>query len=127
MAPAAGEPPLPDDALARIDTLDHRLTAIERWAGMRPDLDELDQEIALVCREKEAAIDRQDFEAAAATRDKEKQLLAARAARERGLRAHEPIVDGSHFICNLSQAGICLRRTCACQPLPHSADPWPHR
>ena len=79
-----GERPLPDDALARIDTLDHRLAAIERWAGMRPDLDELDQEIALVCREKEAAIDRQDFEAAAATRDKEKQLLAARAARERG-------------------------------------------
>ncbi len=77
-------PPLPDDALARIDTLDHRLAAIERWAGMRPDLDELDQEIALVCREKEAAIDRQDFEAAAATRDKEKQLLAARAAREKG-------------------------------------------
>ena len=75
---------LPDDALARIDTLDHRLAAIERWAGMRPDLDELDQEIALVCREKEAAIDRQDFEAAAATRDKEKQLLAARAAREKG-------------------------------------------
>jgi ATP-dependent Clp protease ATP-binding subunit ClpA len=76
-------PPLPDDALARIDTLDHRLAAIERWAGMRPDLDELDQEIALACREKEAAIDRQDFEAAAATRDKEKQLLAVRAAREK--------------------------------------------
>ena len=34
-------------------------------------------------REKEAAIDRQDFEAAAALRDKEKQLLAARAAREK--------------------------------------------
>ena len=67
MGPASGRvPPLPDDALARIDTLDHRLAAIERWAGMRPDLDELDQEIALVCREKEAAIDRQDFEAAAA-------------------------------------------------------------
>jgi ClpA/ClpB-like protein len=31
---------LPDDALARIDTLDHRLAAIERWTGMRPDLDE---------------------------------------------------------------------------------------
>ena len=75
---------LPDDALARIDTLDHRLAAIERWAGMRPDLDELDQEIALACREKEAAIDRQDFEAAVVTRDKEKQLLAVRAARERG-------------------------------------------
>jgi ATP-dependent Clp protease ATP-binding subunit ClpA len=76
-------PSLPDDALARIDTLDRRLAAIERWAGMRPDLDELDQEIALARREKEAAIDRQDFDAAAATRDKQKQLLAARAARER--------------------------------------------
>jgi ATP-dependent Clp protease ATP-binding subunit ClpA len=73
----------PDDALARIDALDHRLAALERWAGMRPDLGELDQEIALAGREKEAAIDRQDFVAAAATRDKEKQLLAARAAREK--------------------------------------------
>ena len=76
-------PPLPDDALARIDALDHRLAAIERWAGMRPDLDELDQEIALVCREKEAAIDRQDFEASVALRDQEKQLLAARARQEK--------------------------------------------
>ena len=50
---------------------------------MRPDLDDLDQEIAQVRREKEAAIDRQDFEAAAALRDKEKQLLAARADREK--------------------------------------------
>src|SRR5580700_5463773 len=38
-------PSLPDDALARIDTLDKRLAAIERWAGIRPDLDEVDQEI----------------------------------------------------------------------------------
>jgi ATP-dependent Clp protease ATP-binding subunit ClpC len=49
---------------------------------MRPALDDLDQEIAQVRREKEAAIDRQDFDTAAATRDKEKQLLAARAGRE---------------------------------------------
>jgi ATP-dependent Clp protease ATP-binding subunit ClpA len=74
---------LPEDALARIDTLDHRLAAIERWAGMRPDLGELEQEITQVRREKEAAIDRQDFDVAAATRDKEKQLLAARADREK--------------------------------------------
>ncbi len=75
--------PLLDDALARIDALDHRLAAIERWAGIRPGRDELDQEIAQVRREKEDAIDRQDFEAAAATRDKETRLLAARAAREK--------------------------------------------
>ena len=50
---------------------------------MRPDLDDLDQEIARVRREKEAAIDRQDFEAAAPLRDQEKQLLTARAGREK--------------------------------------------
>jgi len=72
-----------DDALARIDALDRRLAALEGWVGLRPDLDDLVQEIAQVRREKEAAIDRQDFEAAAALRDKERQLLAARTAREK--------------------------------------------
>src|SRR6266536_4709275 len=72
-----------DEALARIDALDRRLVAIERWVGLRPDLDDLAQEIAQVRSEKEAAIDRQDFEAAAALRDKERQLLGARAAREK--------------------------------------------
>ena len=50
---------------------------------MRPDLDDLDQEIVHVRREKEAAIDRQDFAASVALRDKEKQLLIARASREK--------------------------------------------
>jgi hypothetical protein len=74
---------LVDDVLARMDALDRRLAAVERWVGMRPDLDDLDQEIAQVRREKEAAVDRQDFEAAVTLRDKEKQLLAARAGREK--------------------------------------------
>ena len=30
-----------DDALARIDSLDRRLAAIEHWSGLRPDLDDL--------------------------------------------------------------------------------------
>ena len=75
--------PLPDDALTRVDSLDRRLAAIERWVGLRPNLDDLDQEIARVRREKEAAIDGQDFELSAALRDKEKQLLAARTGREK--------------------------------------------
>jgi ATP-dependent Clp protease ATP-binding subunit ClpA len=70
------------DAVARIDALDRRLAAIERWVGMRPDSDDVDQEIAQMRREKEAAIESQDFENAAALRDKEKELLAARARRE---------------------------------------------
>ena len=75
--------PLPGDALTRIDSLDRRLAAIERWVGLRPDLDDLDQEIARVRREKEAAIDRQDFEVSVALRDQERQLLAARAGQEK--------------------------------------------
>src|SRR5215831_19360506 len=74
---------LMDDALAQIEALDQRLAAIERWAGMRPDLAEVDQQIAQVRRQKEAAIDTQDFETAAGLRDKEKRLLAARAGKEK--------------------------------------------
>jgi ATP-dependent Clp protease ATP-binding subunit ClpA len=72
-----------EDAPTRIELLDHRLAAIERWVGLRPDLDDLDQQIAQVCREKEGAADRQDFEVAAELRDKEQQLRAARADREK--------------------------------------------
>jgi ATP-dependent Clp protease ATP-binding subunit ClpA len=71
-----------DDVLARVGLLDRRLAAIERWVGMRPELDDLDQEIAQARREKDAAIDRGDFEAAVARRGEEKQGRAARAARE---------------------------------------------
>ena len=42
-----------------------------------PDLREFDEKIADVRREKESAIDAQDFEKAARLRDEEKQLLAA--------------------------------------------------
>jgi ATP-dependent Clp protease ATP-binding subunit ClpA len=76
-------PRLVDEALARVDSLDARLVAIERWVGMRPDLDDLDDQIAQLRREKEAAIDRQEFDAAAALRDKEKQLLARKDEREK--------------------------------------------
>jgi hypothetical protein len=75
--------PLPGDALTRAGSVDRRLAAIERWVGLGPDLDALDQEIARVRRDKEAAIDRQDFDASAALRDQEKQLMAARASQEK--------------------------------------------
>jgi ATP-dependent Clp protease ATP-binding subunit ClpC len=74
---------LPDDAFAWFDALDRRLTALERWVGMQPDLDDLDQAIAQVRRDKEAAVDRQDSQAATTLRGKEKQLLADRADREK--------------------------------------------
>jgi ATP-dependent Clp protease ATP-binding subunit ClpA len=73
----------PGDALAWAGALDRRLTALERWVSMEPDLEDLDREIAQVRRDKEAAVDRQDSRAATALRDKEKQLLATRADREK--------------------------------------------
>ena len=52
-----------------------------------PDLREFDERIADVRREKESAIDAQDFEKAASLRDKEKKLLAEKAKREREWKA----------------------------------------
>ena len=66
----------PGDLPALLDSLDQRLAAIERWVGIRPDLRDLDEEIARVRHDKEAAIDAQDFKTAAALRDKERQLVA---------------------------------------------------
>jgi hypothetical protein len=74
---------LPEEVLAWFGALDRRLTALERWMGVQPDLEDLDREIAQLRREKEAAVDRQDFGAAAASRAREKQLLAVRADREK--------------------------------------------
>ena len=74
---------LPGEAVARFDALEWRLTALERWVSMRPDLEGLDQQIARVRRDQEAAIERQDSQAATVLRDKEKQLLADRADREK--------------------------------------------
>ena len=72
-----------DDALARFGPVDQRLAALERWTGLGPDLDDLDQEIAHIRREKESAIDSQDFEAAAALRDKEREVIDRRISREK--------------------------------------------
>src|SRR5438445_2106434 len=52
-----------------------------------PDLREFDEKIANVRREKESAIDAQDFEKAASLRDKEKTLLGEKAAREKEWKA----------------------------------------
>ncbi len=68
--------------LDRVDSMDSRLTALERRVGTGPDVRDLDQEIAQVCLDKESAIDVQDFETAAELRDRERQLLGRRAARQ---------------------------------------------
>jgi len=72
---------LPDKAIDLIDEAGSRLR-IRRMTAP-PDLREFDDRIAEVRREKESAIDAQDFEKAAALRDREKQLLGEKAQRER--------------------------------------------
>ena len=76
---------LPDKAIDLIDEAGSRLR-IRRMTAP-PDLREFDERIADVRREKESAIDAQDFEKAAALRDNEKTLLAEKATREREWKA----------------------------------------
>jgi ATP-dependent Clp protease ATP-binding subunit ClpC len=76
---------LPDKAIDLIDEAGARLR-IRRMTAP-PDLRELDDRIASIRREKESAIDSQDFEKAASLRDTEKQLLAQRVEREKSWKA----------------------------------------
>jgi ATP-dependent Clp protease ATP-binding subunit ClpC len=76
---------LPDKAIDLIDEAGSRLR-IRRMTAP-PDLREFDDRIANVRRDKESAIDAQDFEKAAALRDQEKKLLAEKVEREREWKA----------------------------------------
>jgi ATP-dependent Clp protease ATP-binding subunit ClpC len=76
---------LPDKAIDLIDEAGSRMR-IRRMTAP-PDLREFDERIAAVRREKESAIDAQDFEKAASLRDREKTLLAQKADREREWKA----------------------------------------
>ena len=56
--------------LSRIDAVERRLSILEQRVGTRPDLRELDRELAQVRRDKKAAIEAQDFEKTAALGDR---------------------------------------------------------
>src|ERR671917_333906 len=72
---------LPDKAIDLIDEAGARMR-IRRMTAP-PDLREFDEKIANVRRDKESAIDAQDFEKAASLRDREKTLLGEKAQREK--------------------------------------------
>ena len=76
---------LPDKAIDLIDEAGARMR-IRRMTAP-PDLRDFDEKIAQVRRDKESAIDAQDFERAAQLRDKEKKLLAQKAQREKEWKA----------------------------------------
>jgi ATP-dependent Clp protease ATP-binding subunit ClpC len=76
---------LPDKAIDLIDEAGARMR-IRRMTAP-PDLRDFDEKIAAVRRDKESAIDAQDFERAAKLRDTEKQLLIKKSEREKQWKA----------------------------------------
>ena len=81
-ATGRGKRKLLSELRGRLDSLEWRLSVLEQRVGTAPDLAQLDQEITQVRRDKESAIDAQDFENAAVLRDREQQLLGDKAARQ---------------------------------------------
>jgi len=82
----------PDSETARrLDALAVRVAAVERWTGMKPDLTELDQVIAGLRRDKEAAIDAKDFKRAEELSDTETELLIDREATAREWTERSPL------------------------------------
>jgi ATP-dependent Clp protease ATP-binding subunit ClpA len=85
------------EAQARLDAIEFRLNAIELLLAaieqrlrIGPDTSGLDEQIAQVRREKESAIDAKDYEQAAALRNRETELLAAKVARHEQWAAEHP-------------------------------------
>jgi ATP-dependent Clp protease ATP-binding subunit ClpC len=82
MRAGGGKRKLASELRGRLNSIEWRLSVLEQRVGTGPDVRDLDREIAQVRRDKEAAIDVQDFENAAVLRDRERQLLSDKAARE---------------------------------------------
>jgi ATP-dependent Clp protease ATP-binding subunit ClpC len=78
----AGDRGLLSGAIARFESMDSRLSAVEQRVGTGPDVGDLDQQIAQARREKDSAARAEDYETAAALRDRERHLLAEKASRQ---------------------------------------------
>ena len=77
-AAGRGKRKLLSELSGRLDSLEWRLSVLEQRVGTAPELGRLDQEITQVRRDKESAIDAQDFENAAVLRDREQHLLTGK-------------------------------------------------
>jgi ATP-dependent Clp protease ATP-binding subunit ClpC len=80
-AAGRGKRKLASEVRGRLDSIEWRLSVLEQRVGTGPEVRDLDREIAEVRRDKEAAIDAQDFENAAVLRDRESRLLSDKVAR----------------------------------------------
>jgi ATP-dependent Clp protease ATP-binding subunit ClpA len=70
------------EILTGIESIDFHVSAIELRVGAGPGVGDLDQQIARARRDQEAAASAEDYENAAALRDRGRQLLADRVARQ---------------------------------------------
>jgi ATP-dependent Clp protease ATP-binding subunit ClpC len=67
---------------ARLEAFEQRLASIEQRVGTGPDTSDLDEQIDRVRGERHAAADAEEYEQAASLREREKALLASKAARQ---------------------------------------------
>jgi ATP-dependent Clp protease ATP-binding subunit ClpA len=68
--------------VGQVTAIEARLAAVERRVGTGPDMRDLDEQIARVRDDKRSATTGEDYEQAAALRDRERQLQADKSARE---------------------------------------------
>jgi ATP-dependent Clp protease ATP-binding subunit ClpA len=66
----------------QVTAIESRLSAIEHRVGTGPEVGELNQQIDQARRDREAAVDAQDYENAAALRDRERQLTDEKTSRQ---------------------------------------------
>jgi ATP-dependent Clp protease ATP-binding subunit ClpC len=76
--------------LGVVESMDSRLSAVERAVGTGPDTGDLDRQIARTRRCKEAAVGAEDYENAASLRDYERRLLAEKTTRQQEWAAGQP-------------------------------------
>jgi ATP-dependent Clp protease ATP-binding subunit ClpA len=86
----AGELRLLPAVQARLEAVEQRLAAMEERVGTGPDTSDLDDQIGRVRRERHDAADVQEYEQAASLRDREKELLASKSARQEQWAAGHP-------------------------------------
>jgi ATP-dependent Clp protease ATP-binding subunit ClpC len=92
-APRAGldaEHALLPALLGVVESMDSRLSAVERAVGTGPDTGDLDRQIVRARRSKEAAVGAEDYENAASLRDYERRLLTEKSARQQEWAAAQP-------------------------------------
>jgi hypothetical protein len=66
----------------RLDVVEGRLAAVEQRVGTGPDTSDLDEQVDRIRGERHAAATAQEYEQAASLREREKEVLASKAARQ---------------------------------------------